>query len=737
MKSWAWMAEQESRSGMPNQKCPGCGALNDVGIFVSGQRVRCATCNLPFTVRRDDSIVVDPAGVPAGREGVVRRARRAGGAQAPARQRPAIRPHPAVEQQEARERARPRGKAARKPAEQPAGKAAGKADPPKAARPQQTAPGGQELKIPGFELFEVIGKGGMGKVYRARQQSLDRVVAIKVLNEDLAKHKSFIKRFEKETASLAAMSHPNISAIIDRGNVGGIYYFVMEYIDGPSMRQQINRGHMELAECLDLFTTLCKAVAHAHQRGVIHRDLKPENVLFTTDGVLKVVDFGLANILDPERRWEMTRTKVSMGTVNYMAPEQRRDAKHVDHLADVYSLGVMLYELLAGELPLGRFEPPSKFRSEVDPRLDRLVLKMLDFEPERRPQKLELVVATLASLGQPAPKAEQAPPEPAQPEEQGPGEPPADDGPAPPPEPSVPPLSSIKPRGRRRRLPMSLLLLAGGLIALAAGAVAIFTAMMSSDLSSAPGDLVLDLAGQTPRVTKVYPQQVKQIAPASDRTTDGRRTIRFEFKPSRLEALPVRLLGGSWQWEETRGLLVQDTCRNALTINQHPATAAFGQPQPIQGVGLVASFKAGPATWPAPGDDGQPIPMQRYLSEHLKDIHTLAKVDGTDRIGVGFLDDAGKGLLVMVPLSGGSEGQLIRRGEGMERPSQSFEPGEPAGRSQRISFALTDGRIKVELDGRTLVDELAGLPLGFKGRPALACQNARCEFSAVELSVSP
>lgn len=718
---------------MPNQKCPGCGALNDVGIFVSGQRVRCATCNLPFAVRRDDSIVVDPAEVPAGRDGVARRARRVAGGQAPARQRPIIRPHPAVEQQEARERARPRGQQARKPAEQePAAK---KVEPPKAARPQQTAPGGTDLKIPGFELFEVIGKGGMGKVYRARQQSLDRVVAIKVLNEDLAKHKSFIKRFEKETASLAAMSHPNISAIIDRGNVGGIYYFVMEYIDGPSMRQHVNRGRTELAECLELFTTLCKAVAHAHQRGVIHRDLKPENVLFTTDGVLKVVDFGLANILDPERRWEMTRTKVSMGTVNYMAPEQRRDAKHVDHLADVYSLGVMLYELLAGELPLGRFEPPSKFRSEVDPRLDRLVLKMLDFEPDRRPQKLELVVASLASIAQPAPQAEKAKPAP---EPQGPVDaPPPDDVPsAPPPEASVPPRPSSTPRRRRRRLPMTLLLLIGGLVALAAGTVVLFTAMMSSDLSGAPGDLVLDLSGRTPRVTKVHPQQVKQIAPASDRTADGRRIIRFEFRPSRLAALPVRMLGGTWQWEETHGLLVQDTCRTALTINQHPATAAFGQPQTSEGVGLQASFKAGPANWPEPGDEGQPIPMQRYLSEHFKDIHTLAKVDGTDRIGVGFLDDAGMGLLVMIPLSDGSQGQLIRRGDGMERPSQTFEPGEPAGGSQRLSFELTDGRVKVELDGRTLVDELAGLPLGFKGRPALACQNARCEFRAVELSVS-
>ncbi len=741
---------------MATQKCPGCGSWNDVSVFVSGQRVRCSICKLPFTVQRKDSQVLDPVEARVG----PRPRRGAPVGPAPAgEQRPAIRPHPAVVEQEQRERGRQRHKEP-----PPAGGA------PQAGAREDTAPGG-ELKIPGYELFEVIGKGGMGRVYRARQSSLERLVAIKVLNQDLAKHQSFIRRFEKETASLAAMSHPNISAIIDRGHVGGLWYFIMEYIDGPSLRQLINRERFDLDRLLEIFDPLCRAVAHAHQRKVIHRDLKPENVLFTSDGVLKVVDFGLANILAGDERWSLTRTKVSMGTVNYMAPEQRRDAKHVDHRADVYSLGVMLYELLVGELPLGRFDPPSKQRAGLDPRVDELVLQMLSFDKQARPHRADEVLAELHRLaGGPPAAAEAAPAQPgpnpaAEPDPDPAAEPdpepapgaeprgavpsalPLDaaetGGPPPPDPPSQPDPLAPQPAGAprpasdrrwRRGLPVKLLMGVLGLAALAGGAVAVFSWLLSSEVDESAADLVLRREGGVPQVNLVLPRQVKHVSPSAVRRLDGRSTVHFDFKPSRLEPMPVRLVGGSWSWEDGQGALIQDTCRQALTVNQRPATATFGPLRVAEGLELVAEVTATPATY----DDGSgPVPLQRYLRERLSDAYRLARVDAAQRVGLGFIAEAGGGIAVLLPLAGGGPGRLVRTGAGMELPSRDFvieAAPDPTGGSQRLRLRVDNGRLRLELGDQLLVDELTGLPLQFRGRPALACQNARCRFERVTIS---
>ncbi|RME29861.1 MAG: serine/threonine protein kinase, partial [Deltaproteobacteria bacterium] len=344
---------------MATQACPACGTLHDVGIYVSGKRIRCRACGIPFTVQRAESLVAARAF--RSRHAVIRQPSRP--FQPPARS-------------SARQR--------------------------KAA---DTTPSGGSLFVPGYQIKEMLGKGGMGRVYRALQVSLDRWVAIKVLNEDLAKHHSFIRRFEKESGALASLNHPNIIAIYDRGCHEGVYYFVMEYVGGPSLRRRMHDG-LKVRECVQIMSTLCKAVAHAHRRSVIHRDIKPENVLFTEEGVLKVADFGLANIIAPDGRWELTRTRVSMGTVNYMAPEQRRDAKHVDGRADIYSLGVIFYEMLTGEFPVGRFQPPSRLRPGLDPRLDRIVMRMLESQPSRRPQNADLIAATLDSWLQEAGKPE-------------------------------------------------------------------------------------------------------------------------------------------------------------------------------------------------------------------------------------------------------------------------------------------------------------------------------------------
>jgi len=252
--------------------------------------------------------------------------------------------------------------------------------------------------IPGYELIEIIGKGGMGEVWRAKQISLQRMVAVKVLPPRLAKDPEFVARFDKEATALASLSHPNITQIIDRGVSGDHYYFVMELVPGKSLREIISGGRPTPAEALKISVQICRAIEHAHAQQIIHRDLKPENILIDDAGHVKVADFGLAGMRGSKRNVELTATAVAMGTVNYMAPEQRRDAKNVDHRADIYSLGVMMYELLTGELPIGRFKLPSERIRGLDRRIDDVVGRTLETEVDARPNRAREIVEALEPL---------------------------------------------------------------------------------------------------------------------------------------------------------------------------------------------------------------------------------------------------------------------------------------------------------------------------------------------------
>jgi len=255
--------------------------------------------------------------------------------------------------------------------------------------------------IPGYKLSTLVGKGGMGEVHKAVQLSLGRTVAVKLLAAELAQDQSFVTRFEKEAAALATLSHPHIVAIVDKGKADKTYYLVMEFVDGPSLREVMRSPSFEMAEALKLAFDVCKAIDYAHGRGVIHRDLKPENILIDAQagGIPKVSDFGLASFMENgPSKFHLTETHVSMGTQAYMAPEQRVDAKSADHRADVFSLGVILYELLVGELPVGHFDPPSQRRSGVDPRLDAIVERCLKPAPAERYQKVSELLAALLPL---------------------------------------------------------------------------------------------------------------------------------------------------------------------------------------------------------------------------------------------------------------------------------------------------------------------------------------------------
>ncbi|MBX7097486.1 MAG: serine/threonine protein kinase, partial [Myxococcaceae bacterium] len=248
--------------------------------------------------------------------------------------------------------------------------------------------------VPGYRLEKLLGKGGMGEVHLATQLSLGRKVAVKLLRDDLARDEAFVARFEKESAALASLRHPNIVTLLDKGKTDVTYFLVMELVEGPSLREVMRRPDWEPLLALRLFDQVARGVEYAHQQGVIHRDLKPENILLDepSGGTPKVTDFGLAGFDEKAAiQLPLTQTHMAMGTASYMAPEQQIDARSVDHRADIYALGVLLYELLTGEVPRGTFQLPSVRKPGVDKRLDPVVTRCLKPDPkDRYPSVAEL-----------------------------------------------------------------------------------------------------------------------------------------------------------------------------------------------------------------------------------------------------------------------------------------------------------------------------------------------------------
>lgn len=242
-------------------------------------------------------------------------------------------------------------------------------------------------QFPQLEIIELLGQGGMGAVYKARQKQLDRLVALKILPPEIGQSEAFAERFTREARSLAKLSHPQIVSVYDFGHTEqGLYYFMMEYIDGTDLRRVIQSGTLSAAQALTIVPQICEALQFAHEEGIVHRDIKPENILLDKKGRVKIADFGLAKLLDrPAAVYTLTRAGQRMGTPHYMAPEQIEHPGHVDHRADIYSLGVVFYEMLTGQLPIGRFALPSQ-KVRVDVRLDEVVLKTLEHEPELRYQ---------------------------------------------------------------------------------------------------------------------------------------------------------------------------------------------------------------------------------------------------------------------------------------------------------------------------------------------------------------
>jgi len=251
-----------------------------------------------------------------------------------------------------------------------------------------------QTAFPQLEVLALIGQGGMGAVYKARQPKLNRSVALKILPEGVARHPAFAERFAREGQLLARLNHPNVVAVHDFGEAGGFYYLLMEYVDGVNLRQAMQAGRFTPEQALAIVPMICEALQYAHDEGVLHRDIKPENILLDTKGRVRLVDFGVAKLVgqdesegeaaaSPAGQLTLTQVGCALGTPNYMAPEQLLNPSAVDQRADIYSLGVVFYEMLTGELPQGRFAPPSH-KTPVNARVDDVVMRALARQKEKR-----------------------------------------------------------------------------------------------------------------------------------------------------------------------------------------------------------------------------------------------------------------------------------------------------------------------------------------------------------------
>ena len=264
----------------------------------------------------------------------------------------------------------------------------------------------QPPTIPGYEMQKLLGRGGMGKVYLARQQTLKRLVCVKVLSIPEGEDADLCRaRFSREAELLASVSHPHILSVFDYGTTvdAQLPYLVTEYIEGGDLRRRMSAGKaMSLEKARSLLSQIGEALEFLHARGIIHRDLKPENVLMPTDLLCKVGDFGLAVMQDSAG--SLTRSGKGLGTIGYVSPEQQYGLK-VDERADQYSLAAVSYELLTGRRPLGRFQPPSRLNSILPPELDPVILQGLAEEPQARFPSVREFMAAVERHLQPSPSS--------------------------------------------------------------------------------------------------------------------------------------------------------------------------------------------------------------------------------------------------------------------------------------------------------------------------------------------
>ena len=241
-------------------------------------------------------------------------------------------------------------------------------------------------KIDKYKILKKIDAGGMAVVYKGLQVSLNRPVAIKVLSKKLSKNTEIVERFNRESLIIARLSHPNIIHVIDRGITSkGMPYFIMDFVEGADIAKRIKEKSYNINQKLNVIIQVCKALSYAHKNGVIHRDIKPANILIDSEENVLVADFGIAQFFDEYTGDEqLTREGVVMGSLDYMSPEQKTSFRSITASSDLYSLGVVMYDLFADSKPLGRFKPPSVVNPEIPDPLSKVILKCLEPDPSDR-----------------------------------------------------------------------------------------------------------------------------------------------------------------------------------------------------------------------------------------------------------------------------------------------------------------------------------------------------------------
>lgn len=240
-------------------------------------------------------------------------------------------------------------------------------------------------QIQGFQFIELLGRGGAAWTFLAMQESLSREVAVKVMHRN-GNWGDSRARFQREAESLAKLNHPGIVTIHDFGSTEDYHYLIMEFVAGPTLRRRLNTIKPSVRQSLSIAGQICEAVQYAHDAGILHRDIKPENILYSsdsTDAQTKVADFGIAQIFANEELESLTRTGLVSGTPYYIAPEQNLGLNQASPRSDVFAIGVVLYELLTGQLPIGNFPPPSHYCG-CSREVDKAVLNALQSRPEKR-----------------------------------------------------------------------------------------------------------------------------------------------------------------------------------------------------------------------------------------------------------------------------------------------------------------------------------------------------------------
>jgi len=347
--------------GVLELECPACREVNAVASYTKGTEYRCPRCHTPMALRDPSSTMEGIKGVPA----------------------PSPSETPAPEANEAND--------------------------PLVSK-----------IIGGCQILKKIARGGMGVVYKARQLNLGRTVAIKILSEDLSKDQNYVHRFVQEARSAAILSHGNIVHINDVGEHNGIYYFIMEFIDGQNLREILQeQGCLQVPRALEIIYQVALALQHAHRRGIVHRDIKPENIMVTKDGVVKLADLGLAKRVMPGSSSNITHAGSILGTPFYMAPEQAKDFSQVDRRSDIYSLGVTLFKALTGKVPFdgrspievmikaieGKHTPLRELRPDIPPEVEAMVLRMMHREPQKRFQEVGDLLEAIKDLARQIPVA--------------------------------------------------------------------------------------------------------------------------------------------------------------------------------------------------------------------------------------------------------------------------------------------------------------------------------------------